>query len=391
MKIITQYVLGRIFKIFFIVLALSSLGLSLYFVTEATIKMGVPIHLSLKLVPYIIPNVMCFTIPGAILLAATSFCAQMNGANELIALKAMGIPPWRIFMPVWIFVLILSLFAVWINDSAGSWGRKGMAKVVVEGLETTILSKLRETNRFATTDNRFLIEVSDIDDEGNLIDAVFTSTKYHFSGTADKARLIVDFNKPNPVLTIRLNNADIQSEAGNAILPNDFEYEIPLNELGFNNYRVDPSMSQIDEELAKLEAKRSENQRKIAAKTAFSLMSGNYNYFGDKDWRNRKYLEEDLNYKRNRFLLTKPRLWASGFSSFFFVWVGIPFALWSRRTDYFSSFFACFIPILLVYYPLLMFGFQGAKAGTLSPMFAWSGNIVLGIIGFWFLNKIHQH
>jgi hypothetical protein len=38
-----------------------------------------------------------------------------------------------------------------------------------------------------------------------------------------------------------------------------------------------------------------------------------------------------------------------------------------------------------------MFGYSCAKSGITPPEICWIGNIVLGLIGFWILKKIHKH
>ena len=77
-------------------------------------------------------------------------------------------------------------------------------------------------------------------------------------------------------------------------------------------------------------------------------------------------------------LLTEPhRRWATGFSCLFFVWVGAPLAIQMRNSDLLASFALCFLPILIVYYPLLVFGVDGAKHGTIPPWSIWAGNVLL--------------
>jgi len=44
-----------------------------------------------------------------------------------------------------------------------------------------------------------------------------------------------------------------------------------------------------------------------------------------------------------------------------------------------------------LYYPLLMFGLDQAKKGTLPPMCVWTANIGIGLIGLYFLRQIHRY
>ena len=71
------------------------------------------------------------------------------------------------------------------------------------------------------------------------------------------------------------------------------------------------------------------------------------------------------------------RRWAAGFSCLCFVWVGAPMAIRLRNRDMLTSFFLCFMPILIVYYPLLVLGVNGAKDGYLPPWSVWAGNLLM--------------
>ena len=80
-----------------------------------------------------------------------------------------------------------------------------------------------------------------------------------------------------------------------------------------------------------------------------------------------------------------------GFSCFFFVWLGIPLAINMRSADYWTSFGACFLPILLIYYPLFALGLDRAKNGMWPAYSVWLGNLVLFAFGLWLLRKVYRH
>jgi lipopolysaccharide export system permease protein len=62
-----------------------------------------------------------------------------------------------------------------------------------------------------------------------------------------------------------------------------------------------------------------------------------------------------------------------------------------RRGEPLSAFFLCFAPILVVYYPLLIFGINGAKNGAVPPISLWAGNLVLFVWGVWLLRKVLRY
>jgi lipopolysaccharide export system permease protein len=66
----------------------------------------------------------------------------------------------------------------------------------------------------------------------------------------------------------------------------------------------------------------------------------------------------------------------------FFVLIGCPVAIWFHKRDYLSAFVTCFLPIVVIYYPLMMFGINLGKEGRVDPAYMmWTGNVVLGVAG----------
>jgi lipopolysaccharide export system permease protein len=65
--------------------------------------------------------------------------------------------------------------------------------------------------------------------------------------------------------------------------------------------------------------------------------------------------------------------------------------IWFRNRDFLSSFFLCFLPILIVYYPLLMFTVDAAKGGSVPASLAWLGNLCLLAWGAVFLRKVVRY
>ena len=105
-------------------------------------------------------------------------------------------------------------------------------------------------------------------------------------------------------------------------------------------------------------------------------------------------MESHLYKSRKRLirLQTEPwRRWAWGFSCFFFVFVGAPLAMLTKTSDYWSTFGLCFIPTLIVYYPLFIFGLEQAKDGLVPPYGVWLGNVVLALIGTILVTRVRRY
>ena len=72
-----------------------------------------------------------------------------------------------------------------------------------------------------------------------------------------------------------------------------------------------------------------------------------------------------------------------------FVLVGCPVGIWFGRSDYLSAFISCFLPIVFIYYPLLLCGLNLCKDGRIHPgVTVWMANAVMGVAGLFLFNRL---
>lgn len=93
MKIIKWYVVGEILKILFVTIGITLLLLTLGGGAKEGIRRGLPPHLVVQTVPYIVPEMLRFIIPGCLLFAVCSVFGRMTASNEIVAMKSLGINP----------------------------------------------------------------------------------------------------------------------------------------------------------------------------------------------------------------------------------------------------------------------------------------------------------
>jgi len=79
-------------------------------------------------------------------------------------------------------------------------------------------------------------------------------------------------------------------------------------------------------------------------------------------------------------------------SCWFFAFLGGPFAMLQARRQFITSFILCFLPILIMYYPVMFLMINLCKTGTIEPWWAmWVPNLIIGSIGLIVLRKVVQH
>ncbi len=140
-----RYVLGDLLRMFAIAgLILTGLaflaGIAIYAIA------GIQSVRLLKLIPIIIPDRLVFTLPLALLAACTLVYSRLSADNEILALKASGIPASTLLIPAYVLAIPLAIFSIalqgWICPEA-EFQKRNIKKAVLDTLEEYLLSGQR--------------------------------------------------------------------------------------------------------------------------------------------------------------------------------------------------------------------------------------------------------
>jgi lipopolysaccharide export system permease protein len=394
MRILTRYVLAELGKVFLLSLAALTPMLGIILVVDKALDQGLPPAQVFRLTPYILPEALLFAVPVTLLLATTNVYSRMSGYYEVVAVKSLGIFPTAILWPTLIVAFLLSLGTVVLNDIAVSWGRDGVRRVIIESVEEIAYGMLRTQGRYSTSS--FDITVMDVKDH-RLIRPTLTIKKQETTppGTISAREALLRFDRQESVLKIVLYDATVMLEGGyEASLP-DEEYEIPFGDPNDGDVTSkSPStlpLCVIPEEAVRQRAEIERHEQELAARAAFQMLSGDFEGLLSPEWRTRQRTLKNEQSRLHR-LRTEPfRRWAAGFSCLCFAFVGAPMAIWLRNRDFLTSFFLCFAPILIVYYPAMAYTVDAAKTGRFPPLAVWTGNLILLIWGAYLLRKVLRY
>ena len=395
MGIVPRYVLAEVTKVFLIALLGLTLMMIIVGLVQEAAKQSLPLAQTVRLIPYILPETLRMTVPVTLLLACTSVYARMSGANEVVAVKALGISPMALLWPVFIGAFLVSLVAVWLNDLAASWGRNNMQRVALEAVEDITYSMLRSQRRYSTP--YFAISVERV--EGQRLLNVVVELQGHGSApgtiiTAKEAEIRV--NRAEGVLELWLRDGEI--DVGGKVkvqFPDWRKVEVPLSDA--SRARTSgglPSclaMGAIPREIALQEAAIEHHEQLMAGQAVCEMFSGDFDALSGAQWDAHASDQSELWGRLYRLLMEPHRRWSAGFSCLCFAWVGAPMAIRLRNRDFLTSFFLCFLPILVVYYPLLVYGVAGVKGGSIPPYSVWAGNLLLLPWGGWLLWKVLRY
>jgi lipopolysaccharide export system permease protein len=394
MKTLTRYVLVELLKVFAVTLAGMTLFVMLVGVMREAYSQGLGLKQIALLMPYFLPEALRFAVPGTILFAACSIYGRLAAANEVIAVKSLGISPMVLFWPAFAFAAALSIGTVWLNDVAVSWGRHGIRRIVIESVEEVAYAKLAQQKSFAT--KNFAINVKAVEGR-KLVRPTFTfqprsADEPGFTVTAEMAELRTD--NEYDTLTVVFRDAEVEGQSFSGRIP-DYEYELPLSEAtrkgGAGDSTSNLPMSEIPLDIVRQEQNILRWNREMAAEAAFSMISGDFRSLNETAWRPLVKRVSDAENRIARLHMEPHRRWANGFSCLCFVMVGAPLAIVLRNSDFLTSFFICFLPILILYYPLLMFSVERAKSGGIPAFSVWLGNAIMVAWGSWLLRRVVRY
>jgi lipopolysaccharide export system permease protein len=394
MSILARYVLFDLLKVFLVSLTGMTLFILMVGLFREAYNEGLGLKQILFLVPYVLPDALRFSVPATILFGTCSVFGRLSSANEVIAVKASGISPLVLIWPAIVLAFLLSLVAVWLNDVAVSWGRDGMARVVIESVEEIAYSRLQQQGSY--TSKRFSINTHGLIDK-HLIRPLITMQNDNDEPpttiTCAEATMKADLH--DNTFTMICTDAILDQGGFSVTYPGDYRRVIPLDDAGHKGGGTrspsDLPMCQIPLERTLQEQRIQTLQQEMAAKAAYQMIGGDFAGLSSNAWGKDQRQLVDYQQRLNRLEMEPYRRWANGFSCLCFVILGAPLAIRMRNSDFLTSFFMCFLPILIFYYPLMAFGVSQAKNGGFPSWGVWIGNFILAIIGARFTQKICRY
>ncbi|MFV2065763.1 MAG: LptF/LptG family permease [Pirellulales bacterium] len=394
MRILTRYVLAE----FLSVLILSLVGMTalivLALIGREAIDQGIGLLPMLRLIPYACPIAMTYAVPGTVLLASAAVFGRIAAFNEVIGIKSMGISPLSIIWPVLIATAFVSLATVWLNDTAFSWGRLGIRRVLLDSAVETAYRVLATRKTYHTS--QMTIHVRGVEGR-RLIQPTIqmrpSGTRPGGTITAREAQL--RSNLDTRELTVELYDTVLDFGPQMGILPGSQNYVITLAEFsrkgGSARRPAETPLVAIPAEINRQRDLILLLDQQCAARTVGQLMTGDFWDLTDARWTD--YRQQTIHARHTLYRLnTEPhRRFAVGFSCLCFAVVGVPMAIRRRHGEFMASFFFCFLPILLVYYPFLMISIDHAKEGSWPAESVWVGNLVMVAWGALLLRRIRRY
>lgn len=355
MKILRRYVLGELVRPFLISLLFFVFVFivgNLVQLADLLINKGVSLWDILRILFFLIPGLLSFTVPTSALAAVLLVFGGFAQNNEINAMKASGINLFTVVLPVLLTTFLMSLALLFLNDQVESEAQFAYRLALKDLLLKRPMAYL-EAGKFIKDFQDYIILAQRI--EGNKL---YEITIYQPQEKGKATRTIIAewgeiiSSKDDKSLHIKLYN-------GTSDEPNPDDPAV-FYKLNFKMFELPPIY------LGKGDSKNKMN-KKVREMRLDELIYGlRYDpHVKDSPQSRREY--EAAFHKKISF----------AFAPFVFAWIGLPIAVLSRRGEATIS-FALAMAIVAVYYILFVWGKAMAVESHLNPFLAmWLPNLFL--------------
>jgi lipopolysaccharide export system permease protein len=372
------------------------IGLTLLLVVVGVVgeaaKSGLGPKQIVEILPYVVPGLLPFTIPATLLLTTCVVYGRMSGDQEITATKAAGVSVMALLWPALILAAFLSLATFILTDQFIPWSRVNIQRIVTEAMEEIFLDILRTKQQLNDVDRGISITVMGVDGK-KLIQPTF---QYESKGgnrvTIQAREATIRFDVPKKIAWLNLYQADIATSGKVAVKIERDTRPFPLPMTAEEERPRNITIESIRREMSELNNKRNERDQTVLALSAFALSQGNYFQLNDPRLRDHGIVTDGLLVRYKKLETEVHTRLALACSCFFFVLVGSPFSILQGKRQFLTNFFLCFVPILLVYYPVVLLTQNLAKNDDLDPAWGmWIGNGILLVVGLWIFRKVLKH
>jgi lipopolysaccharide export system permease protein len=146
-RILSLYIIREISSLFLLGIVLFTLVLlmgRLITLTDLVVSHGVPLADVSRMILYLIPSFLVFTIPMAFLLAVLLAFGRLSADNEIIVIKASGVSLLQMLPPVIFCALVAVMLALGASSIGVPWGNSAFKDLTFQVLKRNITATIRE-------------------------------------------------------------------------------------------------------------------------------------------------------------------------------------------------------------------------------------------------------
>ncbi len=393
MKLLQRYILGELVRVFLLLVAILTVMLVFLGLFQEATERGLRLAQILQILPFVVPSMLPFTIPATLLLTVCIVYGRISGDLEVVAAKAAGISATQLLWPAFLLGGVLTASSFSLTSYVIPWAVSNIEQIVTQAMEDIFLDALAHDRHFSDPVRGFSITVHEVQNRV-LKDATFQyRTRSHEQISMRAAEASMRFDLDAKVIRILLKNARGTRSGGDTLAELDrTELTFPLPQelarVKSRHMTLEALRRGVEEQQVAQRRKESE----AAQEAAMLLMLGDFQQLsGDQ----LTVLQTEQRRARNQELRFRTEIhsrFSMAASCLFFVFIGGPFAMLQARRQFITTFVMCFLPILLIYYPVMFLMVNLSKNASVNPLWAmWVPNLILGCVGISVLSRVVRH
>ena len=146
-RILSIYIIREIVSLFLLGISIFTLILlmgRLMKLTELVVSRGVPLADVGRMILYLMPSFLVFTIPMAFLLAVLLAFGRLSADNEITVIKAGGISLVQIMPPVLLCAFVAGMMTLVASLVGAPWGNSAFKELSFKMLKQNVSATIRE-------------------------------------------------------------------------------------------------------------------------------------------------------------------------------------------------------------------------------------------------------
>ncbi|MCP2519922.1 LPS export ABC transporter permease LptF [Candidatus Aminicenantes bacterium AC-335-A11] len=356
LKLVDRYILKEItspFLIGLLVYTFVMLMNEILISAELFITQNVPFKTVINLLIYLVPSILAFTLPMAVLMGILAGFSRMSSDYEIMALRSSGVSLVRLLRPVIIFSSIWFLVTLYLT----LWMSPHYNHKFIKTFNQVVISK----TKFQIKPREFYESIP------NMV--IFIQDKFP---TGEWKNIFVNLsNSPGThrIILARKGNLEINKEEQKAILNLQdgliHSYSIKDPEkyslTAFSNFREELDIKNLFVKVSR--------EKRVREKDIEELFSS----IRKMDKTNSLY---------NSHLIEIHKKFALPFACVIFAFLGLPLGISVKKGGRTIG-FTISLFFILIYYIIITGGENLARDNKISPFLGmWGANIIIGVFGF---------
>jgi len=398
--ILNRLIFRELVKVFLMSLITVTGLLVIVPVYQEASRLGLSLEQVLEAIPLTIPNMLPYTIPATTLFAACVVYGRLAHDNEVVAIKAAGVHLLVILRPALLLGVINTVVTAALYHTIIPRSQQILYQRLLDDPEELLYNLLRRDRCLRHPQMPYVIYVRDVEGR-RLLDVVVkrrnrvvdpqTRQEFYFGydvvARAREARLRFDptdgklYLDPDRFVLYDKHTTGATDPTG------PFQMDLPEGWNGRDRVRTSAltweelpqRIADLEEQIAAKLRQRQQLWEQIeqipdpAAREALRIRARE----------EERHYDYQLQHLTRQLRNTQAELHqrpALAFGCLIFALLGCPVGIWAHRADYLSVFVLCFLPALLVYYPLQLAGVGLGRDGKLPmPLACWLANLVVGL------------